>query len=193
MRNLLTAALLGFALLLPLAGCKDEETTAAPPPPQAITADATGHYCGMNMLDHPGPKGQIILEGKSTPIWLSSVRDTFAYTMLPEESHEYRAIYVTDLTKAADPSRPDLDLWTEARNAWFVVGSGFRGGMGAAEPLPFAEETAARNFAAAHGGSVKRFSEVSDDTILASPEETDDPGEGGKHDGRHGPHSRSMP
>lgn len=188
MRKLLSAILLAAIPLMPLTGCKEDEAASPPPPPQAITADAIGHYCGMNMLDHPGPKGQIILKGQTMPIWLSSVRDTFAYTMLPEESHDYRAIYVTDLETAADPARPNLDLWTEARNAWFVIDSGFQGGMGAAEPLPFGREAAARAFAAVNGGSVKRFAEVTDDYILAPPPEED-----ADNAGEHDMHARSRP
>ncbi|KJB93150.1 nitrous oxide reductase accessory protein NosL [Skermanella aerolata] len=177
MRKSLSSSLAAFLLaalpLLPLTGCKEDEAASAPPPPRAITAEAVGHYCGMTMLDHPGPKGQIVLKGRDRPVWFSSVRDTFAYTMLPEESHDYRAIYVTDLEAATDPAHPDLARWTEARTAWFVVGSGFAGGMGDAEPLPFAGEAAARAFAASHGGTVKRFEEVTDDYILAPPAETD--------------------
>jgi nitrous oxide reductase accessory protein NosL len=187
--SMLTAILLAAIPLMPLTGCKEDEAASPPPPPQAITADAIGHYCGMNMLDHPGPKGQIILKGQAMPIWLSSVRDTFAYTMLPEESHDYRAIYVTDLETAADPARPNLGLWTEARNAWFVIDSGFQGGMGAAEPLPFGREAAARAFAAVNGGSVKRFAEVTDDHILAPPPEAEDADNAGEHD----MHTRSRP
>ncbi|AWK88685.1 nitrous oxide reductase accessory protein NosL [Azospirillum thermophilum] len=166
MRTTMKAALLATVLLLPLTACKQERADSAPPAPLAITADAVGRYCGMNLHDHPGPKGQIIVKGEARPIWLSSVRDTFAFTMLPEEPKEVRAIYVTDLTRAADPQAPDLSLWVEARKAWYVVGSGQRGGMGASEPLPFADEAAARAFANSHGGTVKRFSDVTPDEIL---------------------------
>lgn len=166
MRTSLKIGLLAAALLLPLAACKQERADSAPPPPQAIGADAVGRYCGMNLQDHPGPKGQILVKGEGRPIWLSSVRDTFAFTMLPEEPKEIRAIYVTDLGRTPDPQRPDLSAWVEARTAWYVVGSGQRGGMGASEPLPFAEEAAARAFAASQGGTVKRFAEVGEDEIL---------------------------
>jgi len=98
---------------------------------------------------------------------------------------------VTDLGNASDPASPDLARWTEARNAWFVIDSGFQGGMGAAEPLPFASEAVARSFAATHGGSVKRFEEVPDSYILASPL---DDGEGPLDEtGEHGAHPRSTP
>ncbi|HYG91451.1 MAG TPA: nitrous oxide reductase accessory protein NosL [Azospirillum sp.] len=173
MRTVLNAALLAAALLGPLSACKQERAETAPPPPLALTADAVGHYCGMNLADHPGPKGQVILKGEARPVWLSSVRDTFAFTMLPEEPKDYRAVYVTDMGKAPDPRKPDLSVWIEARKAWYVLGSGHKGGMGASEPFPFADESAARAFAAAQGGVVKRFAEVTEDEIL-TPDPTAD-------------------
>ncbi len=166
MRSSLKATVLAVGLLLPLAACKQERAETAPPPPAAITADAVGHYCGMNLHDHPGPKGQVIVKDAPRPIWLSSVRDTFAFTMLPEEPKEIRAIYVTDMTGVTDPQKPNFDAWVEARQAWYVLDSGAKGGMGASEPLPFATEAAARAFAATAGGQVKRFTEVTDDEIL---------------------------
>ncbi|MBP2296117.1 nitrous oxide reductase accessory protein NosL [Azospirillum rugosum] len=169
MRTSLKAALLAATLLLPLSACKEERAETAPPAPVAITADAIGHYCGMNLADHPGPKGQVLVKGRERPIWLSSVRDTFAFTMLPEETKDVRVIYVTDVGKAADPQKPDLSAWVEARKAWYVLGSRQRGGMGEAEPFPFADEGTARTFAAANGGTVKRFAEVKEDEILTPP------------------------
>ena len=51
-----------FALLLLLAllGC-NEKPAAQLPPPHKMTAELIGHYCGMNVLEHPGPKGQIFV------------------------------------------------------------------------------------------------------------------------------------
>ncbi|MBP9950288.1 MAG: nitrous oxide reductase accessory protein NosL, partial [Cypionkella sp.] len=48
-------------LLLALPACRDE--TAAIPQPLEMTAQTVGHFCQMNVLEHPGPKGQIHLEG----------------------------------------------------------------------------------------------------------------------------------
>ena len=174
MRTSFAAALLAASLLLPLSACKQERAETALPSPVAITADAIGHYCGMNLADHPGPKGQVLVRGQDRPVWLSSVRDTFAFTMLPEETKDVRAIYVTDMGKAADPKKPNLSAWVEARNAWYVMGSGQRGGMGEAEPFPFSDEAAARQFAAANGGVVKRFTDVKEDEILTPQTASDE-------------------
>lgn len=152
--------------LLALPACHDRQAGDPLPPPLAVAADARGHYCGMDLAEHPGPKGQVLLKEGGSPLWMSSVRDTLAFTMLPEEPKDWRAIYVTDLGRAADPEHPDLTAWVEVRQAWFVVGGRFRGGMGAAEPAPFAEEAAARTFAAANGGSVVRLREVPESAVL---------------------------
>ncbi|WP_188052079.1 nitrous oxide reductase accessory protein NosL [Azospirillum sp. Sh1] len=168
----LRTVLLAAVLLLPLAACKQEKAEIAPPPPVTLTADAVGHYCGMNLADHPGPKGQILVKGEARPIWLSSVRDTFAFTMLPEEPKEISAIYVTDVAKATDPAAPDMTAWVEARQAWYVLGSKLRGGMGDAEPYPFSDKSAAERFAQANGGKVLRFADVPEDQILAPPAAT---------------------
>lgn len=194
MRTLFKATLLAAAVLLPLTACQ-EKTAEAPPPPQAIAADAVGRYCGMNLMDHPGPKGQVILKGSDKPVWLSSVRDTLAFTALPEEPKDYRAVYVTDLGRAADPRDPDLSAWVEARQAWYVLNSGQTGGMGEAETLSFADEEAARRFAAANGGTVKRFTDLTMEEILmpgqpeasASEEDGHVGGHSDAHSGGHGP------
>ena len=45
---------IALALLIPLAlaGCSEKET-AKVPAPHRMTAEAVGHYCGMNVLEHP--------------------------------------------------------------------------------------------------------------------------------------------
>jgi copper chaperone NosL len=176
-----------FALLA-LLGCDEEKTAAAPPPPQELSAEAIGHYCGMIVLEHPGPKGQIILASRDEPVWFSSARDAFAFAMLPEEARDIRAIYVSDMAKAPSWEAPGAANWVEARSAFFVIESRMRGGMGAAETAPFSDRAAAERFAEQHGGRVVSFAEVPRDYVLggswgsepaASVEEA--PPEGGGH------------
>ncbi|MDJ0948298.1 MAG: nitrous oxide reductase accessory protein NosL [Alphaproteobacteria bacterium] len=157
-------ALLALLLVAALAGCGEDEVAEAPPP-QELTREATGHYCGMIVADHRGPKGQIHLAGTDQPVWFSSVRDTLAFTRLPEEPKTIRAIYVNDMGRASWDA-PESGTWIEARQAWYVIGSARRGGMGAPETVPFAEKTAAERFAAAHGGRVVAFADIPDEFIL---------------------------
>lgn len=162
------AVLLGAGLLL--AACREE--ASVPPPPFELTADATGNFCGMNLMEHAGPKGQIILSSRKDPVWFSSARDTIAYTMLPEEDKRIRAVYVSDMGKAANWDQPGINNWTDARRAFFVIGSAAKGGMGGDEAVPFSERAAAEDFARAKGGRVVAFKDVPQDYVLGQGEET---------------------
>jgi len=168
------AALAAAALaLFALAGCDEKSTAAAPPPPRALTAEAIGHYCGMAVLEHPGPKGQIILASREEPIWFSSARDAIAFTMLPEEAKDIRAVYVSDMGRASSWEAPGAANWVEARSSVFVIGSRMRGGMGADETVPFSDSAAAERFVEAHGGQVVSFKEVPRDYVLGTSWESE--------------------
>lgn len=171
-----TRTLVILALLLLASACGEEQKAKAPPPAE-LTRDAIGHYCNMIVRDHAGPKGQIFLAGRPEPIWFSSVRDTLAFTLLPEEPKDIAAIYVNDMGRATW-DRPEPDTWIAAEGAWYVIGSGRSGGMGAPEAVPFAEQAAAESFAAEHGGWVAAFSQIPSDAVLGA---VPDRPEGGHH------------
>ena len=158
-----------FALLVPfvLAGCNDKQAPKIPPP-HRMTAEDIGHYCGMNVLEHPGPKGHIFVASLIEPVWFSSVRDTIAFTMLPDEPKDILAIYVSDMGKAPDWDRPGAENWIEARKALFVIESRVKSGMGGDEAVPFSERAAAEAFIAQNGGRIVSFDEVPRDYVLTS-------------------------
>lgn len=165
-------------MLLPLLllGCS-EEKSQAPIGPQRLTAEAVGHYCGMTLTEHTGPKGQIILESKNEPVWFSSARDVISFTMLAEEAKDIRAIYVSDMAKARSWSDPGADNWIDARKAHFVIDSRKQGGMGAPETVPFADRGAAGRFVTEFGGRIVAFEEVPRDYVLGSePAAAETPG-----------------
>jgi copper chaperone NosL len=122
----------------------------------------------MNVLEHAGPKGQIILASRTDPIWFSSARDAIAFTMLPEEPKDIRAIYVSDMAKAPSWEDPGANNWIDARQALFVIGSRVKGGMGAPETVPFSSRAAADKFAGENGGQVVTFDDVPRDYVLSS-------------------------
>ena len=162
------ALLLGaFLGVVALAGCK-EDVAGVPPPPQELTSEAIGYYCGMNLMEHGGPKGQIILASRSDPIWFSSARDAVSFTLLPEEPKDIRAIYVSDMAKAPSWDDPGTKNWVDARTAFFVIGSKLRGGMGATETVPFSDRSKADKFASEHGGQIVTFAEIPRDYVLGS-------------------------
>lgn len=146
-----------------LTGCG--APSAPPPPPAALTGDAMGHYCGMQVSQHAGPKGQIFLSDRAEPIWFSSVGDTLAYTFLPEEPRNILAIYVNDMG-SADWDSPGDDSWIDARRAWYVIGSRRSGGMGAPEAVPFSRREDAASFAAEYGGRVLFYDQLPSDWLL---------------------------
>lgn len=160
--------------IVALAAC-EQDKAEAPPRPHELPADAIGHYCGMTVREHAGPKGQIILASKSDPVWFSSVRDTIAFTLLPEEPKDIRAIYVSDMAEAPKWGAPGDSNWTDARSALFVIGSRVKGGMGAPEAVPFSQRSEAEKFAAENGGRVVTFAEIPRDYVLGSDQSADEP------------------
>lgn len=159
-----------FAFLLTvclLAGCSPSET-AALPAPQVITEQSVGHYCGMNLSEHTGPKAQLFLNGQpDKPVWFSTVKQMFGYTKLPEEPKGIAVIYVTDMARVQDWQNPDADqAWIAAKDAYYVIDSGFIGGMGAEDALPFGDAAAAERFAKEHGGRVVGFQDMPEEYIF---------------------------
>ena len=165
---------LAFALLFQVALGACQKEAAQLPPPHKMTAEAIGHYCGMNLFEHPGPKGQIFAASLIEPVWFSSARDTLAFTMLPDEPKDIQAIYVSDMAKAPSWDKPGADNWVEARKAFFVIDSRVKGGMGGDEAVPFSDRGAAEKFAAENGGRIVKFDQVPREYVLASGNDTAD-------------------
>ena len=149
-----------------LAACEKNQTVEVPPA-QQLTRDANGYYCLMTVVNHSGPKGQIILTDKPQSLWFTSVRDTIAFTLSPEEPKNIAAIYVSDMTDA-NWDNPGADNWIDARKAWYVLGSDRSGGMGAPEAVPFSTKENAELFANAQGGNVYAFSSIPQEHIIES-------------------------
>jgi copper chaperone NosL len=129
--------LLILARCLGVSACKEEvvqDTT-----PVQLTAETLGHFCQMNLLEHPGPKAQVHLEGMpGTPLFFSQVRNAIAYARLPQHSHPNLAIQVNDMgAPGATWKVPGQGNWIEADDAFVVLGSAREGGMGAPKAVPF--------------------------------------------------------
>jgi copper chaperone NosL len=159
------AALLG---LLSLAGCKPDKPDAALPPPREITDASIGQFCGMSLSEHGGPKGQIFVRDLPDPYWFATVRDAFAFAMLPEMPKAIAAIYVNDMARARNWDQPEPGMWVEAHEAAFVIGSRRQSGMQTDEAIPFGDAAVARRFAETNGGRVVRFADMPRDYILTA-------------------------
>jgi copper chaperone NosL len=160
---------LALLAILAVAACREE--VAAIPDPVPMTEEAVGHYCQMDLLEHPGPKAQVHLDGQpGMPLFFSQVRDAVAYQRMPEQSHAITAIYVSDMANAPSWEDPGATNWVRADLAHYVVGATIPGGMGAPELVPFSRPEAAAEFAARHGGAVMALAAIDDAQVLAPVE-----------------------
>jgi copper chaperone NosL len=153
-----------IAILLLLAACKEE--LVATPDPVAMTDEALGYFCQMNVSEHHGPKGQIHLASAPQPLFFAQVRDVVAYLKGPERQAEISAVYVSDMGATQSWAEPGITNWIDARAAFFVVGAGVRGGMGAPEIVPFATSESAKTFTERYGGTVMSLDEIPDDAAI---------------------------
>jgi copper chaperone NosL len=147
-----------------LNGCGEQVIA---PVPVGLTREASGHYCKMIIVDHPGPKAQVFEAGRSEPVWFSSVRDALFYLRLPGEAQRVSAIYVHDMGQASSWEHPQDDgIWIDATAATYVIGSSRGGGMGARETVPFGQKSDAETFARRFGGKVVAIDDIPTDYIL---------------------------
>ncbi len=153
--------------LVALGACMKDEVAELPPPAN-LTMDAMGYYCSMTVMDHVGSKGHVILDKDHEVFWFSSVRDTIAFTRMPGEPRNIAVIYVSDMSNVEDWAMPDMGKWIDAASAHFVIGSSMRGGMGAPEPVPFADLSSAESFVQEFGGKVVNLQDIPDMMILGT-------------------------
>jgi copper chaperone NosL len=131
----------------------------------AIESGEECHLCGMIITNFPGPKGQLYERGQSQNRRFCSTRDMFAYLLDPEHQHNIQRAFVHDM--AVTPwDHPDEDTYIDAREAWYVVGSSRKGGMGPTL-ASFAEEAHASAFALKYGGQLYRFEQISLEMLSA--------------------------
>ena len=181
--NLVVAAILSVGLIACGEGGGD---VGAPPPPQALGDSDAAYFSGMTVRGHLGPKGQIHLAGKDGAIWFTSVRDTVAFTRLPEETRDIRAIYVSDMSRADTWDDPGDAAWAKAEGLVYVIGSSKRGGMGTPELVPFSDRADADAFTAEFGGTVITWADIKDDDVLGEVDLSMDMDDMGQEGGKHG-------
>jgi copper chaperone NosL len=164
--NRAVTPLLILLAVFSLTACKEDVATS--PAPVSLTAEAVGHYCQMDLLEHPGPKAQVHLDGLPDPLFFSQVRDAIAYQRMPEQSHAITAIYVNDMAAAPSWDQPGANNWIDATQAHYVIGSDAAGGMDAPELVPFRHAADAQAFAKKRGGHVVTLTQVADADVLSA-------------------------
>lgn len=159
-----------MAFLL-LSACQEDVVV---PDPVKLTREAEGFYCNMIVIDHPGPKAQVFEKDRQQAIWFTSVRDALAYNILPGEAQHVQAMYVHDMGRASSWEKPQTDgIWIKAVEAYYVIESNKRGGMGARETVPFRDLGQAEEFVRKFGGRVVSYTEIPKDYILGDVGEYD--------------------
>ncbi len=155
-------------LTLTLSAC-DNSSAKQSYKPQKVTRDDIGYYCNMIIEDHSGPKGQIILSNTEKAIWFTSVRDAVAFNLLPDESRNIAAFFVTAMDEA-DWHHPEKENnnWIDAKSALYVINSRQRGGMGQMEAIPFKYKQSANTFIENHGGEILSYVEIPENYILGN-------------------------
>jgi copper chaperone NosL len=124
--------------------------------PAEVTRDTACSLDGMTLMDYPGPKAQIHYE-KGDPDFFCDTIEMFAVFLKPEQVKAVRALYVQDMGRA-EWTQPE-GHWTDAKTAFYVVGSKRRGSMGPTI-ASYSREEDARALVGREGGRVLRFAEV---------------------------------
>lgn len=165
------AMLLASALA---AGCGSDTAVAETPtqPVSVIPAQARGHYCGMYLSEHAGPKGQIRVRDLAAPLWFTSIREVFSFLSAPDEPKAVTGVYVQDMGHRQTDGGFGPDAWIDARTAWYVIGSATPGPAEADDAVPFARRDQAEAFRAAHGGRVVSFAAMPDTFVRAGSADT---------------------
>ena len=115
---------------------------------------------GMLLGDYPGPKAQIHYAGQPEPELFCDTTEMFSLLLKPEQARKVTAAYVQDLDKTSWDA--PKGAWTDAKTAFYVVGSKKRGAMGPTIPS-FGTREGAQKFAEAEGGKVYPFAEITPD------------------------------
>ncbi|OIQ80721.1 NosL [mine drainage metagenome] len=138
-----------------LFGCGQQAATTLAP--QEITRATTCSLDGMTLADYPGPKAQIFYAGQAKPEYFCDLLELFNVLLKPEQIRKVAAAYVQDMAQT-DWDHPQ-GHWIAARTAWYVAGSRKTGSMGPTLGSFFTEKDA-KAFAAANGGRVLKFGDI---------------------------------
>lgn len=141
-----------------LAACGPAATGTAAP--REITRESFCALDGMLLADYPGPKAQIHYAGQPDPDFFCDTMEMFSLLLKPEQARKVVAAYVQDLDKTSWDA--PQGAWMDAKAAFYVVGSKKRAAMGPTLPS-FGTRAGAEKFAAAEGGKVLAFAEITPD------------------------------
>ncbi|MGN7831929.1 nitrous oxide reductase accessory protein NosL [Pseudoxanthomonas sp. 22568] len=141
-----------------VAGCAPPLASVDPVDPDA------GQQCeldGMVLRDYPGPKGQIRYADGKVEYYCDTL-ELLSITLQPEQVRKVAGVYVQDMGKTN--WEVPKGHWIDATTAFYVQGSSRTGSMGPTF-ASFTSREDADKFAAAHGGKVLAFADISADMV----------------------------
>ncbi|MFC1747639.1 nitrous oxide reductase accessory protein NosL [Pseudomonadota bacterium] len=149
-------ALITFALV---SGCSENADDSATSEPVNLTREAFCLLDGMILLDHPGPKGQVVLKNGERH-YFCDTKGLFSVLHDPNYKNKIDQAFVQDFGKRKWDSYKDR--WIEANLAFFVMDSRRIGAMGPTL-ASFGGRTDAEAFANEFGGVVLTYAEFDRD------------------------------
>jgi nitrous oxide reductase accessory protein NosL len=172
----------GAALAAGLAGCQGSSNGDEPAPePVTLGQGDQCEVCGMVIPNHPGPTAEIFYadeepSGHENPARFDSTWEAFQYDFERQNRGWTRsAFYVTDYSTVDYELRTDAGDtlisthveaadFADATTVTFVVGSEVKGAMGR-DLIGFSAQADAEAFQSEHGGEMRAFDEVTEQTI----------------------------
>ena len=149
-------ALAGLLVCLLLTACDKPVQTTYNDLASAFHPSDECHVCGMIITGFPGPKGQVVEPGGIKKF--CSTAEMLGWWLQPENHHGDAKLYVHDMGRSTW-NTPDDSHLIDAKNAFYVIGSGLKGAMGVVL-ASFSNQQAAEKLAADSGGRVLRFSDI---------------------------------
>ncbi|MDH5191481.1 MAG: nitrous oxide reductase accessory protein NosL [Gammaproteobacteria bacterium] len=139
-----------------LAGCSSDDQDPIVSNPLDLTRHDVCFVDGMLLMEHAGPKAQIITR-KGEVRHYCDTREFFSVLLEPEGTTQIRFSYVQDFSGLVWGSYNSH--WINAASAWYVFGSRQYGAMGPTI-IPFGDRRAAMAFVKKQGGTVFGYNEI---------------------------------
>ncbi len=146
--------------LLALCACAGNEKTVELKPVD-ITRQHACALDGMTVIDHHGPKAQLLRRDQSRAVFCDA-KEAFPELLDPVRRRQVAQIWFQPLDQAPWESHPGD--WAPAADLLFVAGSGKLGSMGPTL-APFKNRAKAKAFVAQYGGQIHRYEQI-DQAVL---------------------------
>lgn len=146
----LALGVLAFAVL---AGCHRHASPIAQAFAVPLTRGDTCAVDGMILMEHPGPKGQVLLPD-GTRRYYCDLKELFGDWFDRERTPAGSVAFVQAMDGRAWAAH--ADGWVRADQARYVLGSSLAGAMGPTL-VPFRQQAAAEAFIASHGGRLVAY------------------------------------